>query len=492
MSYEEDPPDQESPSPPLIEPWLDGERIDIRRPCVLTPPPPPEPGQIQLTDDFWRLLSGPAAFKVFYGGRGGAKSISIALALIYLAVRCRVRVLCTREIQKTIAESVHATLRWAIERLGYREFFHITQTGIRCRSTGSEFIFMGIRSNTAEIKSLHNINIVWVEEAQAVLEDSWTTLSNTVRKINDDDPEPEIWVSFNPLDPDDYTYKWFVLGKEGIEKYFPGSFVCQVNWDRNPWFITSGLEKKRQADLGRIDDAVDEAGKMEAYMRVLHVWEGQLKSLPSGNFFSLGSMLVGGKAAEMPFRPSFVFATMDTAMKTGQANDGCAVIYWAVDIHRICPFPLYILDWDYKQIDGAFLAGYMPGVFQTLEHYAEQTQALHGSRGAKIEDKQSGTILIQQCENFGWKGTAVDSKMVNMGKVERCLDVSGYVHLGRVKLTATAYEKRIRYKGEHKNHLLSQVLGFNASVKPKPNEQDDLRDAWCYGIAAVLGNPNGF
>ena len=77
-----------------------------------------------------------------------------------------------------------------------------------------------------------------------------------------------------------------------------------------------------------------------------------------------------------------------------------------------------------------------------------------------------------------------------MGKSERCLNVSSYVHLGQVKITQRAFERRVTYKGESKNHLLDQVLGFSASVKEAQNVADDLRDAWAYGIAIGLGSAN--
>jgi hypothetical protein len=200
-------------------------------------------------------------------------------------------------------------------------------------------------------------------------------------------------------------------------------------------------------------------------------------------------MLVNGLAAATPNHPTFVFATMDSAMKTGRENDGCAVVYWAVDIHNVCEHPLYILDWDYKQIDGALLATYLPTVAQNLEVYAQECGALQGSKGVHIEDQSSGIILLQQAVNMGIEARAIESRLMMMGKSERCLNVSSYVHLGQVKITERAFVKRITYKGESKNHLLDQVLSFSASVKEAQNVADDLRDAWAYGIAIGLGSP---
>ena len=471
--------------------------VDIRRPIRLKPPPPPKVGELQLTDDFWPLLTQKGRYKVYYGGRGAGKSLSIAKALIWLAARVKIRVLCTREIQHTLKESVHASLRSCIEDMGYSDLFTVTNEGIRSR-VGAEFIFMGLRSHSAEIKSLHAIDIVWVEEAHAVSEQSWDNLTKTIRKIKADDADPQIWVSFNPYEEKsdkgvtNHTYALFVTGKESIERNYPGSYVKLVNWDRNPWFVNCGLETERQADIARIDECVDEAGKMEAYLRVLHIWEGRIRKLPGGNYFSLNSMLVGGKAAPTPRHPTYVFAVIDTANKTGAANDGCAVVYCACDANDVCEYPLYILDWDYKQIDGAMLETWLPTVYQNLEFYAKETQALQGAKGVHIEDQQSGTVLIQQALNHEWEAYPIKSKLTAMNKSARCLNVSSYVHLGQVKITERAFNKRVTFKGETKNHLLDQVLSFSASVKEQKDAHDDMRDAWAYAITIALGNYDGF
>lgn len=474
---------------PIPKSELQDQSVDIRRPIRLFPPPAPKLGELQLTDDFWPLLTQKGRYKVYYGGRGAGKSLSLAKALIWLSARAKIRVLCTREIQQTIKDSVHASFRKCIEEMGYSHLFTITKDGIRS-NVGAEFIFMGLRSHSAEIKSLHAIDIAWVEEAQAVSEESWDNLTNTIRKINATDVDTQIWVSFNPYKEDQHTYKLFVKGKESIERNYPGSYVKLVNWDRNPWFVNCGLEVERQASIARIDESVDEAGKMDAYLKVMHIWEGQIKALPGGNFFSLSSLLVGGSPVPTPWHPTFVFAAMDTAMKTGKENDGCGVVYFAVDIHGACEYPLYILDWDYRQIDGALLANFLPEVRDKLEHYAQECAALQGAKGVHIEDQQSGTILLQQSINMGIETYPIASKLMMLGKSERCLNISSYVHLGQVKITQAAFDKRVTYKGESKNHLLDQFLSFSASVKEASNAQDDLRDALAYGIAIGLGSEN--
>jgi hypothetical protein len=90
-----------------------------------------------------------------------------------------------------------------------------------------------------------------------------------------------------------------------------------------------------------------------------------------------------------------VFAVIDTASKTGTEHDATAVTFFARN-NAGGRFPLMILDWDIAQIEGALLETWLPMVFDRLEELARLCQARHGSLGAFIEDKNTGTILLQQ------------------------------------------------------------------------------------------------
>jgi phage terminase large subunit len=160
------------------------------------------------------LIGRRVRYKVLWGGRGGQKSWGIARALVVCAHTGRMPgsdskprkllIGCFRELQNSIKDSVHRLLKEQIEMLGLSMFFSITEKSIRSLITGSEFIFKGIRSNTTsgEMKSLEGVDIAWVEEAHLVSEDSWTLLIPTIRKEGS-----EIWISFNPNEETDSTYK---------------------------------------------------------------------------------------------------------------------------------------------------------------------------------------------------------------------------------------------------------------------------------------------
>lgn len=193
-------------------------------PEIITP-------QIDIPEPF-EFLFKPARYKVAYGGRDGAKSWAFADALLIQAANRPLRILCTRELQSSIADSVYKVLVDQISRLSLHGYYEIQKTNIRS-ACGSEFIFKGLRMNIAEIKSTEGIDICWVEEAQVVSDASWQVLIPTIRK-----PGSEIWMSFNTGQMTDPTYQRFVLNPP------PDSIVRKVNYDENP-FHSEVMEKER-------------------------------------------------------------------------------------------------------------------------------------------------------------------------------------------------------------------------------------------------------
>ena len=200
-------------------------------------------------------------YKVAYGGRGGAKSWGIARALLILAAKNPLRILCAREFMTSMKDSVHKLLCDQIESLGLLGFYEITQSTIRGKN-GSEFAFVGLKNNVANVKSYEGVSICWVEEAQTVSRLSWNTLIPTIRK-----EKSEIWISFNPELESDETYQRFVLNPPANSK------VVKINWSDNPWFPeTLRLEK----------DAL-KARDIEAYNTV---WEGLCRQTVDGAVFA--------------------------------------------------------------------------------------------------------------------------------------------------------------------------------------------------------------
>ena len=202
-----------------------------------------------------------ARYRVLYGGRGGSKSWNIARALLLKGCEKTIRVLCAREYQTSIKDSVHKLLCDQIFNLGIEAHYEITERTIR-GINGTEFIFVGIKNNTNNVKSIEGIDICWVEEAQSVSPNSWNVLVPTIRKANS-----EIWISFNPELPTDETWKRFVINP-------PENAVIQkINWSDNPWF-PEVLDLERRTLQGR---------DIEAYN---NVWEGIPRQTVDGAIFA--------------------------------------------------------------------------------------------------------------------------------------------------------------------------------------------------------------
>lgn len=195
----------------------------------------------------------PSRYKVMYGGRGGGKSWSVARALLVIALSRKTRVLCTREYQVSIQDSVHRVLKDQISELGFDAYFSIQKNGIFCVN-GSEFLFKGVGNDPDQIKSTEGVDICWVEEAQSVSNASWEVLIPTIRKEGS-----EIWVTFNPRHASDPTYQRFLTAPP------PGTWCVKIGWEDNPWFPKTLAQEKDHAY------AVDPEGAE-------HIWGGKTRT----------------------------------------------------------------------------------------------------------------------------------------------------------------------------------------------------------------------
>jgi phage terminase large subunit len=190
-----------------------------------------------------RFLFEPHRYKVMYGGRDGAKSHSIARALLIEGSRRPLRIGCFREVQKSIRDSVHKLLSDLIEEMGLSKFYRVLQSEIR-GINGSEFLFSGLSSQTRDsIKSFEKLDISWIEEAQSVSKMSWDILIPTIRA-----PGSEIWASFNPMMETDDTYQRFVVNPP------PTAKVVHVNFSDNPWRSQVLDEERERMERDKPDD----------------------------------------------------------------------------------------------------------------------------------------------------------------------------------------------------------------------------------------------
>lgn len=225
----------------------DDEVLDLER------PPEARNGVTSLVLDrshvFSDLYYKKARYKVYWGGRGSAKSWAFAEALIRLTAAMPLRILCLREFQNSIKQSSHKMLVDTIARLGMQAWFHVTATSITSR-VGAEFMFQGCFANLNSLRSTVGIDICWLEEAHSISEASWRVIIPTIRENGS-----EIWVSFNMDDEMDATYRRLVANRR------PDAIVHHVNYDSNPYF----------PDTLRAEMEYDKATDYHLYE---HIWLG--------------------------------------------------------------------------------------------------------------------------------------------------------------------------------------------------------------------------
>ena len=409
--------------------------------------------------EFWTT---PARNRILYGGRASSKSWDAAGFAIFLAQAAEVRFLCVRQFQNNIAESVYTLLKTQIKRFGLEHKFKITENKISCPSTGSEFAFYGLWRNIDEIKSYEGVDVLWIEEAHGLTEEQWLILEPTIRKEGS-----QVWIVFNPRFSHDFVYENFVLNPP------PNTVQRLINYDENPFLSNTMLD-------------IIKAAEDKPWFN--HVYKGMVRD--GDQFFSLPSMLVNGAGVSEIISVDYVFAVIDTAIKDGKEHDGTGVVFFGHTKNR--GYPLLILDWDYVQIKGSVLEEWLPSIYENLEYLARQHIAIMGSAGAFIEDKGSGTILLQQAEKHGWQAQPIPANLTAAGKDGRAISISGYVFQEMVKFTDHAHKKTIEFKGVKKNHLLSQVVSFRPADKDAHKRADDLLDCFTGGIAIALGDSEGY
>ena len=179
------------------------------------------------------FLFEPARYKIARGGRGSGKSWGFARALLIQGYQSKLRILCAREVQKSIKQSVHQLLQDQIDSMGLQNEYQVLNTEIRGQN-GTEIYFSGLSDMTADsIKSFEGVDIVWVEEGQSISARSWKILIPTIRKEGS-----EIWVSYNPELESDETHQRFVVTPP------PDCISVLMNYTENPWFPKT-LEAER-------------------------------------------------------------------------------------------------------------------------------------------------------------------------------------------------------------------------------------------------------
>lgn len=304
------------------------------------------------------------------GGRGGGKSVSIARALLLQGAASKHKILCAREIQKSIQDSVHSLLKEQIEELGLSNFYEVQKSTILGKN-GTEFLFAGLRSNIANIKSIPNITRAWIEEAQSASADNIKTLALTVRA-----PNSEVWLSFNPDLEDDTVYQEYVVSPPD------DSIVVKINYDDNPFF-PDVLRKEMESD------------KRRNYEKYLNVWEGQCKKSVDGAIFA-DEIAKASEEQRLTRVPVQAGIPIHTFWDLGQSD------YTAIWFVQIVGMEFRLVD--YYQASGVKMSHYIEVLAERGYKYGEHClphDAEHEQLAAQSTIKQQLTNALRDNPKLG-------------------------------------------------------------------------------------------
>ena len=386
-----------------------------------------------------KFLFEPHRYKVAYGGRGSGKSWSYARALLMMGTEKPLRVLCTREIQKSIKQSVHTLLKDQIQALGLGEYYEVVENSIR-GINGTEFNFAGLATNTVEsIKSFEGVDIVWCEEAQNISKRSWDILIPTIRK-----PDSEIWVTFNPYMDTDDTYKRFIINKPSNAR------IEKVNYIDNPFF-PEVLEIERTRC--RNHNAEDYA----------NIWEGDTKAAADGAIYHNEIRQAQESGRITTVHPDALLKT-HIVMDLGW-NDSMAIILCQRNLSEI------------RVID------YIEDDHRTLDSYSDQLKQLGHNWGtmylphdARNKDFKYGTSAEEIMQRLKWDTEVIPKANIETG----------------IKLARMTFD-RAYFDQDKAKRLIECLKNYRRSINqstqepqaPLHDEYSHGADAWRYTCAVV-------
>jgi phage terminase large subunit len=339
------------------------------------------------------------------------------------------RVLCAREIQKSIKQSVHTLLNDQIQSLGLGAFYEVLEAEIRGLN-GSTFSFTGLATNTVEsIKSFEGCDIVWVEEAQTVSKKSWDILIPTIRK-----PNSEIWVSFNPnIDTDD-TYQRFVVEPPENAK------VVKVNYQDNPWF-PEVLEIERQHSQKTNPDYAN-------------IWEGECKAAVDGAIYAneIREAQENNRITTVPYDPMLkVHVVFDLGF-----NDSMAII--------LCQ----------RGVSDIRIIKYIEDNHRTLDSFSSEIRSLNYNWGTmflphdgRSRDYKSGLSAEDIMRKQGWSVRIVPVSSIEAG-----------IKIARMHFHKCYFDKSTQ-------RLLECLKNYKRSINSSTNEPGaPLHDEYSHGADA--------
>ena len=268
-----------------------------------------KPGETLVLDTprAFAPLLGPSRYKGAHGGRGSGKSWFFAGLLVeWCILNPGARVVCVREVQKSLRESVKLLIEDMIKLMGVEGQFRSLSDSI-ITPGGGIILFQGMADHTKEsIKSLEGFDVAYVEEAQTMTKGSLEMLRPTIRKTYQDGTHAEIWFSWNPRAAEDPVNK-FLRGPDPP----PDSVVIESNYMDNPFFPRV-LEMERQ---------FDEQHSPERYG---HIWLGHFEPAALGALWTRAA-LHQGRVREIPEMARIIVA-VDPAISSEDGSNEHGIV----------------------------------------------------------------------------------------------------------------------------------------------------------------------
>lgn len=306
----------------------------------------------------WRKYN----YAVLVGGRGSAKSETVARYVIMRCMSAKIKVLCVRESQNSMAESVHSLLSAIIIQYELTDFFEIQRDKIICKISGSTIIFKGLRQEAGHVRSMHDIDLVWIEEGQYVGSPGFISLDDTIRKDGS-----LIIMVLNPRNPDDHIYANFVA----IER--PDTLVIKLNIMDNP-FATK-VQRQKAERLFRTNP--------ELYK---HVY--------LGGFDNFGGTIGAFQQIEK-FTAEYLVAFIDTSFSDSKDSDrtSVSIVGFSIDSNNpdteICPIEFTGMSWQKSITDD--------NVIRELLYFLDRFQPIETCVESQLSD--STKIFIEKFRN---------------------------------------------------------------------------------------------
>lgn len=213
-------------------------------------------------------------FKVWRGGRGSMKSWSVGKGVVWKGYKTKRKMLCGREFQNSMADSVQALIRGQADQIGLGDHYRHTETESECLDSKSIISYKGLKQNINNLKSLEGYNLFWIEEGQTISQKSLDTILPSIRASN-----TEIIITYNPDAEDDPIHQFVNSLPDHLV------YLCDVNWPDNPW-LPESLIIQKDLRLRRIEESTNDeerAIEQEAYDQI---WMGKTRKASRARIFA--------------------------------------------------------------------------------------------------------------------------------------------------------------------------------------------------------------